>query len=302
MKKYALLLLLISAQSFCQQVVLKGQVLNKRTKAPVAYVNLSFLKRNIGISSTEDGTFTLEIDNKQLNQKVHVSCLNYKDTIVVAKELQYKPLYLTPKNYELKEVVISKKLDREFEIDKFRRKDLKSGFGGTKGNPWIVAKYFRYEDVYKNTPYLKNVTVYFTSLVLRKRARFRIRFFKINEITGEPSEDLIKDDVIVNIKKIHGKIKVAISKFDIEFPKEGFFVGLERLHIPYNFYKTTYTMQGSRKKYKKVDVAPIFAGTEDSKNSCWAFESGKWFNWSKFMNKNQIKETSTPAISLTLSN
>ena len=66
-----------------------------------------------GISSTEKGTFELDILQKDLDRKVHVSCLNYQDTIVVAKDLQNKTIFLSPKSYELNEITLSKKLNKE---------------------------------------------------------------------------------------------------------------------------------------------------------------------------------------------
>jgi len=298
--KKLLLLLFVSSQSFSQTINFNGKLLDKETNKPVVYANISFLKSNTGISSLEDGIFNLEIERKLLKEKIHISCLNYKDTVVLASNLQNKTLFLQPKSFKLDEVVISRKVDREIVIDKYKRRDIKSSFVSTRGHPWIITKYFPYTKEYKNTPYLKEVWVYFGSLLNRKKSKFRIRFYKKEKETGKPSNDIIREGIIAFSRKIDGKVKVDVSKYDIEFPKEGFFVGLERLNIPYNFYEYSYTKEGSRKKYVSKSLAPSFGATY-TKDSIHMYSKGKWRDFyipQKFYEGYQIQ----PAISLTLSN
>jgi len=295
-----LFLCFVSITAFSQTVVLKNKVIDAYTNDPVAYANISFLNENVGVSSDENGHFSLQINKKLLKSKVHVSCLNYKDTVVLASVLQSESLKLQPKLYELEEVIISKKADRELVVDEYKRRDIKASFGGRKGSPWIVTKYFPYKSEYKNFPFLKSLRIYFTSFLSRKKAKFRVRFFKVDEKTGKPSEDILKESLIVDVKKTNGKIEVDVSKFNIEFPNEGFFVGLERIHIPYNFHKIKYTKQGSRKKYKDTMIAPDF-GAIYTKDSTWVKSSGKWVKYyfpQEFYKGNALK----PAISVTLSN
>ena len=66
--KKIVLILFISFQGFSQTINFKGKLLDFETKNPIIYANISFLKSNIGISSTEKGIFNLEIDKKLLNQ------------------------------------------------------------------------------------------------------------------------------------------------------------------------------------------------------------------------------------------
>jgi hypothetical protein len=298
--KKLIFLLFICSQTYGQTINFTGKLLDKETNKPVVYANISFLKTNTGISSLEDGTFNLEIDKKLLQEKIHISCLNYKDTIVLADNLQQKTLFLQPKSFELNEVVISKKVDRELQVDAYKRRDIKATFGGSQSNPWTVAKFFKYRKEYKETPYIKDLSVYFGAMIVREKSKFRVRLFKLDTITGFPSKDIVHKEIIAYSKLINGKVKIDISKYDIEFPKEGFFVGLERLHIPYNFYEYKYTKQGSKKKYIAKAVAPSF-GAVYTKDTRFDFYSGKWrkfYDPHKIYEGNQIQ----PAISLTLSN
>lgn len=301
MRKIAWLVLFTSTSLFAQKTILKGTLLDKNTEEPVVYASISFLKIKKGISSTENGTFQLEINQKDLNRKLHISCLNYQDTIVLASDLQNKILLLTPKSYELNEITLSKKLNMELEVDKYKRKDIKTSFGSSKGNPWIVTKFFAYKDVYEETPYIKDITVYFGSLLMRKKGKFRLRIYAVDTVNKRPSEDILTDNLVVSMKKINGKIKVDMSSYDIEIPKEGLYIGIERLEIPYNFNEYTYTMEGSKKKHKAISIAPSI-GAVFTKDTTYMFQSGTWrkfyFPGKKYYDGNNIE----PAISVTLSN
>jgi hypothetical protein len=144
------------------------------------------------------------------------------------------------------------------------------------------------------------LSVYFGAMIVREKSKFRVRLFKLDTITGFPSKDIVHKEIIAYSNLIDGKVKIDISKYDIEFPKEGFFVGLERIHIPYNFYEYKYTMQGSKKKYIAKAVAPSF-GAVYTKDTTFNFYSGKWrklYSPKEYYKGNQIQ----PAISLTLTN
>lgn len=291
--KKIVLLLLCSSSLFGQKIILNGKLLDKDTGKPVVYANISFIDIQKGVSSLEDGGFSLEVTNEDLKRKVHISCLNYKDTIVQAKDLNKKIVYLTPESYQLEEIVLSnkRKKDLELELKKIRKKDLKIGFGGRVEKPWTIARYFEYEEKYEQTPYLKKITV-FTKKYGRRKAKFRVRIFTKNELTGLPEEDLLKENIIVSMGKGDKKAQIDVSEYDIEMPKTGFFVALERLHIPYNFYE--YKLKYKDGEVRKVmGVSPDFGSVAAKNEKLFTYLGGKWFS-----RKGKI----VPAISVTLSN
>lgn len=295
------LLFLCSASLFGQQKLYKGKLIDAISKEPVAYANISFIEIKKGISSMKDGRFELEITNKDMARKIHISCLNYQDTIFLVNDLiKTKVIHLTPKEYQLEEIVITKKLTKEVEVDRYRRRDIKFSFGATKGHPWIITKFFKYETSYEETPYVKDVTVYLSSWLMRKKGRFRLRFYTVDSLTGRPKEDLIRDNIIVDVKKRNGKVEVDVSKYNLEIPERGMFIGVERLEIPYNFHEYTYTIEGSRKKYKGISVSPSI-GAVNTMDSIYTFRRGKWRRvfWPKQFHKGYSIQ---PAISVTLSN
>jgi len=298
--KKIIILLFISLQVSSQSINFKGKLLDKLTREPVVYANISFLKINTGISSLEDGTFSLEIDKKLLIEKVHISCLSYKDTIVLAKDMLNKTIYLQPEIFELDEIVISKKVDRELVVDKYSKKEINSGFGSQKKSPWIVTKFFKYDSIYAQTPYLKNVMLHVGKVRRARAGKFRLRFFSVDTLTKKPKKDLLSHEIIINVKKRNELLKFDLSKYDIEIPKEGFFVGFEWLYLPNNFYEIKIRKKNSKKiDYLITSISPFLKGKIEKDKTTWCFSQGEWHKI-KFLKKKD--ETIIPAISLTLTN
>lgn len=282
-----------------QKILLKGSVIDSETKQPVAYANISFLKSNKGISSNEDGTFSLEIDKELLKDKVHISCLNYKDTIVKAFDLQNKNLKMQSKNEVLSEVVISKEVDKELIVGKIKRRKVKTSLIGTAKIPWVVARYFEYKVEYEKTPFIKEIKIYLSNIKKRK-SKFRVRLFLKNSVSNLPKKDLLKKSLIVSVEKREKYVELDLLKYNIEIPKSGIFIALERLNIPYNFYEDVFKYKDSITE-KVTRVAPDFGGVPVDNEKRYSYSKGKW--WSSEKDISFYKEkTVVPAISVTLSN
>lgn len=275
-----------------QKTLLKGSVIDSETKQPVVYANISFLKSNKGISSNEDGTFSLEIDKELLNDKVHISCLNYKDTIVSAFDLQNKNLAMQSKNEILNEVVISKKKNKKIILDKVKRRVIPLYSGDVVK---MTAKYFPAN--YPKGYYLEEIKLHFSRRGSRK-SKFRIRIFSVDSISGKPKEDLLLKNLPITIEE---KQKVAIINLEdlfLEAPSNGFYVAFEKLFIPENKFI-------EKKSFKKnyVWYSPTIGLTKNkefSKENCkvYLYRKGKWWLNPKFDKEDRW----IPAISVTLSN
>ena len=296
--KIIIFLLFICSQAFSQTINFKGKLLDKKTDEPIVYANISFLKTNTGISSLEDGTFSLEIEESLLKEKVHISCLNYKDTIVFAKELYNKTLFLEAKSFELDEVVISRKVDKEIIVNKIKKRKVKVALIGTGKFPWTVARYFEFKKEYKETPYLKNAIIFLSNREKRK-AKFKVRVLTKDSIYDLPKDDLIKEILLVSVDEKDIKVVLDLSKYDIEIPEKGLFIALERLHIPENFYEDVFNYKDSISE-KVIRVAPNFGGVLDGSFPKYVYRRGKWSSTKKGIGYKE--ERIVPAISLTLSN
>ena len=216
MKRSVFLILLVTAQVCSQQVSFKGTLLDSKTKKPVVYANISFLETTKGISSTENGSFQMYINQKYMKGKVHVSCLNYKDTIVNALELNNTVLLLQPKQHELDEVVLTKRVNRSFLQDKVKKKVHGVHSVGMR----MIAKYFPNDKKNRYCNYLSKVTIYFSKRH-NKKSKFRVRVFNRDDKTGLPKEDLLNVNLPIAIKEKQLEVIVDLSLYDIECQRMG---------------------------------------------------------------------------------
>ncbi|MAB49538.1 MAG: hypothetical protein CMC05_13005 [Flavobacteriaceae bacterium] len=288
---------------FSQQHVAKGVVLDKVTNEPIPYVNISILESRVGTSSDDDGSFSLEIKKEDINKVVRLSSLGYESSkITVSLFLKSEKIFLKPRTEVLEEVIITNKFEEKTNvINKIEDSDLCYGYGSLAESPWIMALYFPYNKDYKETEFLKSVKFHFGNFK-NKKAKFRLRLFTIGK-DSLPDKDILKENVIVELKKKQKEAVVDISDYDILFPREGFYVAFEWLYIPYNAEEVTfYFTDKKKKKEKRIKYQPTFSATceDEGKYMVASYISGEWRFYAAKAYKSEKK--AVPAISLTLSN
>jgi hypothetical protein len=296
MKKIlAIIILLVSNLCFSQ---LKSIIIDSKTKEKIPYVNIWIENENIGTTSNEKGEFELEIDS---TKNILFSAIGF-ETKKISSDSIKNILELRPITTELDEIIISsKKLTQELIVGKFKKLKINHYYkNGIK--PWIIARFFNYKEKYDKTPFLKKIRLLTKSDV--KNSKFNIRLYALNE-NGEP-KNYIYDKNIIGIAKKGKKItEIDISKLNIEFPENGFFIAIEWLIIEENKHEYKYTMQGSKKKLEGISYEPAIGTipTETSENS-WVFNQGKWKKTSKTTGTSKEYEGKymLTAIELTLTN
>ena len=218
MKKLFFGFFLISSFVVAQKIEFTGKLQDKITKEPVVYANLSFLDSEKGISTTEQGDFLMYIDQKDLNSKIHISCLNYKDTIINASALQKNTLFLQPKTEVLNEIILSRKLEKKIILDPVKKGIISMHSRGLR----MVAKYFPNTKKNKCCSYLTKVTIEFPRRI-NKKSKFRFRIFDVDEKTGKPKADLLLENIPVTIKEDQIQVELDITDHNIKMPAKGFF-------------------------------------------------------------------------------
>jgi len=105
MKEFTtLLLVLFSALTFSQDH-LGGKVVDEETEEPLAFVNILFDDKNIGVSTDIDGKFKLP-ENVSI-QKLTFSYIGYERKVISTDQLEdEKRIVLTRSTYDLNEVVV----------------------------------------------------------------------------------------------------------------------------------------------------------------------------------------------------
>ena len=109
MKKLALILFFIHLSIVAISQVIKGTVSDKNTKSGIGYASVYINGTFIGTNTDEDGNFELDI-SKNPSMPISISAIGYY-SVTVDEYSVSKPLivFLEPKIFELKEVVIKAK-------------------------------------------------------------------------------------------------------------------------------------------------------------------------------------------------
>ncbi len=294
MKQIFLAFLFITCSLNAQRITFEGKLLDAITKEPVVYANLSFLNTEKGISSNEDGSFSMYLDQKYLQGKIHISCLNYKDTIISATALQKGVVYLQPKTEILNEIILSRKLEKQVILDPVKKDITRMHSRGLR----MVAKYF--PNTKKNVccSYLTKITIEFPRRG-NKKSKFRFRIFDRDPETGKPKSDLLLENIPVNVTEDQTRVELDVTDHNIKMPKNGFFVAFEKLFIPYNKYGKNKNNPLEEGFYSPViGVTKSKAFKKYSRN--YIYVKGEWLELP--VTKRGRFKGHVPSISVTLSN
>jgi len=250
-------------------------IINSETKEKIPYVNIWVENENLGTTSNEKGEFKLEIDSTKI---ILFSAIGF-ETKKISSILIKETIELKPTATKLDEVVInSNKKTEEKIIGKFKKSKVNFYYScGTK--PWIIAKFFEYNEHYNEITFLNKIKVLTKSDI--HNSKFNIRLYDINS-NGEPEGYIYDENIIGVAKKGKNITEIDISALNIEFPKKGFFIAIEWLIIEENKREFDYTGLDSKKKQKGISYEPSFGTlpSETDKNS-WKYIKAKWIKLRK---------------------
>jgi hypothetical protein len=262
-KRLFLVLVLVT---FSLSAQIKGVVKDSLTGKPIPYVNIWVENENIGSTSEENGTFFI---NTTANQKKLIfSTLGFEKKIIKAS--QASEVNLKPTAYSLDEVVISKSIGtRETEIGKTKNEIYQAFDNGPK----IDTKFFPYLSSYKKTKYLKQVSIYTDSRI--ENAIIKIHFYNVDS-NGYPAEELMDKDFVVTVKKGTRTNRFDLTKFNLKFPKNGLFVGFEKLLIEKNKTEKTITDSNTNITQIQKTYFPFVLYNYVEREFLYTFSGGKW--------------------------
>jgi hypothetical protein len=290
--KLNILIAVLFLKTICSFAQTKGIVVDENN-LPIPYVNIWVEGENIGTTSEENGTFI--IDSNDGNKNLIFSILGFEKKII--KLSQAKHVVLQSQVNELNEIVIvNKKETRETEIGKVEN----SIFQAFENGPKLDVKYFPYNPKYKSTKFIKQVRILTDSKL--EAATLKIHFYAVDE-SGLPGEKLLKKDFIVTIKKGGRNNKINVSDFNLTMPKNGIFVGFEKLMIESNKEEKTITDPNTKVTKIHRTYYPLLLYTYIDQDFIYTFSGGKWIKETTETKGLQSKiDAYQPAINLILTN
>lgn len=290
MRKFLGLVLLMSVNLIAQT---KGVVKDSLSGNPISYVSIWVENENIGTTSEENGEFSINVNDK--NKNLIFSALGFKKKTVKAGEANV--VNLAPMALDLPEVMISNRKDKK-QVEIGRRRGVAEAFDN---GPRMDAKFFPFLAEYKKTRWIKSAAIFTDSRI--DEATIKLHLYEIDE-NGFPGEEMLTKDLIVPIKRGISKTEVDLTDFNLEMPKNGIFVVVEKLLIEKNKLKKTIKDQNTNTTKIQVTYSPLVLYNSVEKEFLFSFSGGKWHKLTpKELNPlsvtNNIYE---PSVTLTLSN
>ncbi len=214
-----------SLDSFGQDIVLRGIVINKETKVPVAFSTAEIKALKTGVYSDSIGKFSLAIPKKNLMDSVEFFSLGYErkkyrinDLVKTSEDL----IELQPGIVKLKEVVVVPHKVKVIKIGITSKKPWRFQIANTFGGQY--GHYIQNKD---RRPGFVNAVSFYLAKPGFPNAPFRIRIYGRDSKNDCPGNDLLNENVIVSNSKGAGWFTVDVSKYGIDFPTDGMYVMME---------------------------------------------------------------------------
>lgn len=286
MKTNFLLLIFLPFLAVAQ---IRGVVKDSISGQPIPYANIWVENENVATTSEEDGTFSIVVAN---TKNLIFSALGYETKTL--KAAQVNQVFLNPKAFDLEEVVISNSIGSKQNVIGLTENSVAQAFDN---GPRIDVKFFPYQAEYKKTPYLKRVTVYTDSRI--EDATVKLHFYKV-DANGYPGEELLQKPLIVTVKNGTKINKIDLSDFGLVMPKNGLFVGFEKLMIEKNKKEKTVINPVTKEVQMQKTYYPLMLYNYVERDFLFTFSGGKWSKQTDDVSgKIKVYE---PAIHLTLTN
>lgn len=291
MKIYLQLLFFVSISTFAQ---IKGVVKDSLSGQPIPYVNIWVENENIGTTSEENGEFKLP--NLAQDKTLIFSALGFEKKKI--KTVPTSVVLLQPTDYQLDEVMVIKSLGtKQREIGQTENAFLQAFDNG----PRIDTKFFPYQISYQKTKYIKQIVIKTDNLI--EKATFKIHLYGVDS-KGFPGEEILRKDLLVSVKKGTSTTKIDILKNQLKMPKNGIFVGVEKLIIDSNKHEKVFTNTNTKATETKISYQPFVLYNRVDRDFLYVFSGGKWNRIDKQDNQDSLGRMMIyePAIRLILTN
>lgn len=263
MKILTAILLLCSISTFAQ---VKGVVKDSLSGQPIPFVNISVENENVGSTSEENGTFKFPENIKE--KYLIFSALGFEKKKVKATQTQI--VFLKPMDYQLDEVTVIRSFgNKQREIGKSESAILQAFDNG----PRIDTKFFPYQPTYKKTKYIQKAVIKTDNML--EKATFKIHFYSVDE-KGFPSEELIRKEFFITVKKGTTTTTLDIIKHQLKMPKNGIFIGVEKLIIDSNKMEKVVKNNNSNTTEIKTTYYPLVLYNRVDRDFFYTFSGGKW--------------------------
>ena len=221
MKILVLFYLLIFNNIFAQKIT----VLEQGSNVAVPYATVVFYKDDMIFFGDYTNDFG-EINFQKEYDFINISCLGFETRKVFKNQIENNVIFLNKINIQLEEVVLTNNKQEFIAIGENKRKKSFSGsFAFEKGSE--VVQFI--ENKLKKTTKINSFA--FVTEKVKNKVAYRVRLYKrIQNFNGIADIEIPTLNTIYFLEKdSNGLVEINLSQYDIDFPLEGIYIGLESL-------------------------------------------------------------------------
>jgi hypothetical protein len=207
------------------QIIWAGRVIDAETGAPIPYVNIGILNRNIGTLSDPDGSFELTIPAELSNERVIFSAIGFDTQQHVSSSLRNNNqlIQMHPNSTLLESVTIN--ANKRFKQERLGWMGGKDGMlplDTTQGGG-AVAILLKADEA----PFIVDKLQVRLMYNSKDTLAFRLHFYSWDSIRNQPGKELLNKEIILTESKRYGWLRFDLRKQEIVISERKFLVGFE---------------------------------------------------------------------------
>lgn len=244
--------LFLSSIKASAQTIFEGQIINKKSEAPVPNVNIRLAREKITVTSNAQGYFRIASTDSVVTDTLIFSSVGYQTFKLLTSAYQKNGfISLVPTTTTLEEVSITNEKLKIVRLNKFNLSDIKEDPPGAKVAPPVVT----YPFSPKNRFFAKLFTAPQGNVVLTKvdlgrreldetkypdkplvtshiKTRFLLHVMSVDPQTCAP--DTLLFSKIINLTDKALWVELDLRKDNIIINSAEFYIAIEWMHIPFN--------------------------------------------------------------------
>ncbi len=259
-----IIILIIVNNLYAQGPVLRGFVYSKSTGEALEFANVYFKKINNGTYTNKFGFF--ELSNSNIIDTLIISYIGHQDLKIASTKFEAfsDTLFLENRDILLPEVIISNKI---FNLGNSRQ----IGYVNSKKTNFISSgSGVQFAVLISNPNITKSTTIKGVSFLVKNKSLWplvvKIHLYK--NLNNSPGEELTKSEIVEIIDSNPPlKYSVDLNKFNILFPADGLYLGIEWVGVYHNN-----KINPTRNEYRDSQLG-------------YTFEYDTEYTWKRFMRK-----------------
>ncbi|WP_214229594.1 carboxypeptidase-like regulatory domain-containing protein [Pedobacter sp. B4-66] len=246
--------LFLSSIKASAQTVFEGQIINKKSEAPVPNVNIRLARERITVTSNAQGYFRIASADSVVKDTLIFSSVGYQTFKLLTSTYQRNGfISLVPTTTTLEEVSITNEKLKIVRLNKFDLSDIKEDPPGAKTDPFPPVVTYPFSP--RNRFFAKLFTAPQGNVVLTRvdlgrreldetkypdkplvtshiKTRFLLHVMSVDPKTGAPETLLFSK--IINLTDKAPWVELDLRKDNIIINSAEFYIAIEWMHIPFN--------------------------------------------------------------------